>query len=227
MSALHSTFPPKWSENTPDTFIWLPLLCSLLSVLTIGTYLLKYIRRNVSETGWAGEWPEWQKQMSSDLNNVDHFIPLWVLPTPPSSALPHHDHKQPSLIIIAKFDSLQISSLLNFRWGKDTQTHLCFLLPHILAFKAIFSQSNSFLFILIAFFLAVVKLSREGTASIYYIGNGGELFPRGLLHWSKGGKSLEVLEFLKWNNLQLIKYLDISEAPKWVTYHYLQANQLS
>lgn len=37
-----------------------------------------------------------------------------------------------------------------------------------------------------------------------------------------GKKSLEVLEFFKWSNLQLIKYLDISGAPKWVTYHYLR-----
>ena len=78
MNALYSTFHPKWSENMPSTFIWLLLLYSLLSVLTIRKHLLKHIRKTVL-TGWVGEWPEWQRQMSRHLNNADHFISLWLL----------------------------------------------------------------------------------------------------------------------------------------------------
>ena len=57
----------------------------------------------------------------------------------------------------------------------QTHTHLFFLHIHILAFKAIFSQFNSFLFIPTAFFLEMVKPPREGTASIYYIDNEEQL----------------------------------------------------
>ena len=76
----------------------------------------------------------------------------------------------------------------------QTHTHLFFLHIHILAFKAIFSQFNSFLFIPTAFFLEMVKPPREGTASIYYIDNEEQL-PTGLLYWTMGGQSLQVLEF--------------------------------
>lgn len=124
MSALHSTFHPKWSKNIPGTVVWLPLLCSLLSVLTTGTYLLKHIRKKVSRTGCVGEWPEWQKQMSSHLNNVDHFISLWPLLIPPSPILlttttsSHHWQQLLNLI------HCRYHYFLNFKWGNTyTCTH--------------------------------------------------------------------------------------------------------
>ena len=40
----------------------------------------------------------------------------------------------------------------------------------------------------------MVKPPREGTASIYYIDNEEQL-PTGLLYWTMGGQSLQVLEF--------------------------------
>ena len=191
MSALYSTFHPKWSENVPSTIIWLPLLYSLLSFLTIRKHLLKHIRKTVL-TGWVGEWPEWQRQMSRHLNNADHFISFWLLRIPfsPTLLLPW-----PQIVFTSNSCQIwPIAHIIVFvntssrekYTHTNTHTHLFFLHIHILAFKAIFSQFNSFLFISTAFFLEMVKLSREGTARIYYTDNEEQL-PTGLLHWTMQG----------------------------------------
>ena len=78
MTVLHSTFCPKWSENIPEPFIWLPLLCCLLSALTIGTYLLKYTRKKMCRR---------LGKLENDQNDknkfVNHLIPSSpTLPSP-------------------------------------------------------------------------------------------------------------------------------------------------
>lgn len=74
MSAWHSTSCPKSPENTPGTFVWLPLLCCLLSALTTGTYLLKSNREKCFRDWLCGRMARMTKT-NVNLNNAHHLIP--------------------------------------------------------------------------------------------------------------------------------------------------------
>lgn len=178
-SWVHIPHSIQRSENMPSTFIWLSVAFSLICF-------------DYKKTpGQAHQLSAWLVELENGQNGKDKCQGTFI--TPPNPLSPTLLLSWPQIALTS--NSCQIwptAHIIVFKYFYEKihthkHTYTPVLSPHIhFAFKAIFSQFNSVLFIPTAFFLEMVNQLREGTASIYYTDNENQL-PTGLLHWTMGG----------------------------------------
>lgn len=110
----------------------------------------------------AEDWPEWPKQMSCNLNNLHHLIPILSQAWPQTVLMGNNCWIWPTAdIIVFKTSRRKI----------NTHTHLCFFFFPSYTFGALkhFFLAMQFIFVHSHYILFSSKPSREGTASAYYM----------------------------------------------------------